>query len=108
MENAIRHGTSRLARPGVVALRAYVAEERLRIEIRDNGAGLGREPPVEGIGLRNTRERLRQLYGSQQRFEIGSHPDGGTLVPSELPASSSERAALEAGRHERDVRAVPA
>ena len=108
VENAIRHGTSRLARPGVVALRAYVAEERLRIEIRDNGAGLGREPPVEGIGLRNTRERLRQLYGSHQRFEIASHPDGGTLVRIELPASSSVREALEAGRHERDVRAVPA
>jgi len=53
---------------------------------RDNGAGV---PPGgftrEGIGLANTRERLRELYGDRHRFELANHPDGGLEVRLFLP-----------------------
>jgi LytS/YehU family sensor histidine kinase len=44
-----------------------------------NGARAG------GVGLRNTAARLEQLYGASQRFSVGPHPQGGTLVEVRLP-----------------------
>ncbi len=72
-ENAIRHGIARSAGPGTVNLRAFRDHHDLRIELFNTGAlGGGRE----GIGLRNTRERLRQIYGDAHRFEIQDRGDG--------------------------------
>ena len=66
-ENAIRHGVAQCAGPGAVTVRAFRDKEQLRIEMFNTGVlHEGRE----GIGLRNTRERLRQLYGEAQRFEL--------------------------------------
>jgi LytS/YehU family sensor histidine kinase len=39
----------------------------------------------EGIGLSNTRARLKQLYGERQRFVLSDGPDGGLAVGVELP-----------------------
>ena len=58
------------------------------LTVRDNGAG---EPAGgftrEGIGLGNTRARLRELYGDRHRFELANHPDGGLMVRVTLPAA---------------------
>ncbi len=86
VENALRHGLSRLARPGLVEIRARAGEGRLRLEVRDNGVGWpDRGPAREGIGLSNTRARLQHLYGNQHRLQLENHPDGGALVVVELP-----------------------
>lgn len=64
VENAIRHGLDPTPAGGTVTIRAAIAGERLVISVRDTGVGLSEgAPPSEGIGLRNTRERLRQLFG---------------------------------------------
>jgi sensor histidine kinase YesM len=56
--------------------------------VRDNGAG---QPAGgftrEGIGLGNTRARLRELYGDRHRFELANHPDGGLVVRVLLPVA---------------------
>ncbi len=73
--------------PGRIAIRASEsAPGRLRLEVHDNGKGLpaDREPTL-GVGTSNTLARLRQLYGSQARFELEASPGGGVLAVVELP-----------------------
>ena len=82
-ENAIRHGIARTANAGRVEVRAFRSADALRIEMFNTGT-LQRGP--RGIGLTNTEERLRQLYGTDHQFhlvEIG----GGVLASICIPWS---------------------
>ena len=90
LENAIRHGIQPRATPGRIALRARREAGRLRLTVEDNGAGLsGQQPSREGVGLTNTRERLRQLYGEAQHLLFREAPNGpGLVVEIELPFHS--------------------
>ncbi len=86
VENAIKHGIERRARPGVIELIARSQNALLHIEVRDNGPGLVTDQPArEGIGLSNTRARLQQLYGGAHRFELRNGEAGGLVVELELP-----------------------
>ncbi len=58
------------------------------IDISDDGAGCEPGDPSkfrEGIGLKNVRLRLRQLYGDDHAFAIESRPGHGTRVSIDLP-----------------------
>jgi two-component system LytT family sensor kinase len=91
VENAVKHGVGKLASGGTVEIRAYrdTDEDRLVLRVRDNGPGLegGDEASrEEGVGLANTRARLEQLYGSEQRLTLRPAPDGvGVVAEVTLP-----------------------
>lgn len=88
VENAIRHGIEPHSRPGHITLRARLQDERLSVVLLDTGCGIPKEGfKREGIGLANTRERLRELYGSEHRFEMSNRPEGGLQVLLEIPLS---------------------
>jgi len=86
VENAIRHGIEPQARPGRITVEARREGAALVLLVRDNGAG---QPAGgftrEGIGLANTRGRLRELYGDRYRFELANHPAGGLEVRLTIP-----------------------
>jgi signal transduction histidine kinase len=86
VENAIRHGTAPRTGRGRVEVRGALNDDRLTIEIRDTGRGFPPEVAYkEGLGLRNTRERLRQLYGEEHAFRLGNDPAGGAVVTITIP-----------------------
>jgi LytS/YehU family sensor histidine kinase len=91
LENAIRHGVTPLAGRGRIVILSYRDGEDLVLEIRDNGRGL---PPGgvqrEGVGLRNIRERVVQLYGSRARFTLDPAVGGGTVAVLRLPFTPCE------------------
>ncbi len=86
VENAIRHGIEPLTRPGEIVVRAARENDDLVLSVCDNGHGL----PAggfsrEGIGLANSRARLRELYGPRQRFELSNRSEGGLCVRLSFP-----------------------
>ena len=88
LENAIEHGRSS-DECTTIALRAGREENMLHITLADGGSGIGPGlPPREGIGLSNTRARLRHLYGSAATVEVGVQGDAdlpGTRVEIRIP-----------------------
>jgi hypothetical protein len=98
VENAVRHGISRLSRPGRILIRAVRNMGRLDFEIRNDGPAQASRPS-EGLGLSNTRDRLRALYRDDYRLEYGAVPEGGWSVHLEIPISPAEipDASLECG-----------
>jgi two-component system LytT family sensor kinase len=88
VENAIRHGIARLSKPGLITISALVERGELRLSIADTGPGLTQdcEAAGHGIGLSNTRTRLRQIY-SQHEMEIFAPPPGGFEVRIAIPFS---------------------
>jgi sensor histidine kinase YesM len=96
VENAIKHGIARRTRPGTIRLAARRVNDRLRIEIMNDGPegpppapGAG-EPPRRGIGLANTRQRLEKYYGPDHLLELTPLPDGGMKVNLDLPWRAAE------------------
>jgi LytS/YehU family sensor histidine kinase len=86
LENAIRHGVTPLPGRGRILIASRREGDDLVLEIRDNGTGLPNgAPPREGVGLRNIRERVSQLYGSRARFSLAPAPGGGTVATLRLP-----------------------
>lgn len=86
VENAIRHGIEPHAKPGRIELRAERSNGALVLEVSDNGNGIrANEPMSEGVGLFNTRTRLRTLYGDSHGFELSPCPQGGLLVRLRIP-----------------------
>jgi LytS/YehU family sensor histidine kinase len=93
LENAIRHGVTPLAGRGRIVIASRREGEDLVLEIRDNGRGLPEGKVLrEGVGLRNIRERVGQLYGSKARFTLVPGSDGGTVATLRLPFSHCDAA----------------
>jgi len=90
VENAIRHGIAPRPAPGLIRVSAKRELGRLKIGVSDNGCGLaqngnGAGRVKEGLGLQNTRARLRQLYGSDFGFDLANSAEGGVVVTLDLP-----------------------
>ena len=98
VENAIRHGAASRVEKGLVQVRAWRTNGQVHLSVQDDGPGLppGWDPKKSaGIGISNTRERLRQLYGDRdQEFAISGNVGQGVRVDLSFPFRESNCAAL--------------
>jgi len=87
VENSIRHGIAKSAAAGYVHITAARENGYMKIVIDDNGVGMtsGMGQGQDGVGLGNTRARLRQLYGEHHEFRIASIEGKGCQVTLALP-----------------------
>ena len=85
VENALKHGIAKKAEAGRIDVAARIVDEMLELRVRDDGAGMG-DTSTEGVGLLNTRERLRTIYGGRASLTIHSPADGGMEVVIRMPA----------------------
>ena len=86
VENAVKHGLESRLAPGVIAIAASQVGDALRLQVADNGRGLTPgQAPREGVGLGNTRSRLRELYGPAANLTARGREGGGFLVEIILP-----------------------
>lgn len=87
VENAIRHGLSSRASDGKLMLNAKRIENKLHIEVRDNGGKINSSNI--GVGLENTRTRLAQMYGSTAQLNLTIDTQGITVAAIELPFTAT-------------------
>lgn len=89
VENSIRHGIGNLKKNGFIRISAHQAGNRLCLEITDNGKvfsqTLNKLKGSGGLGLENTTERLKQIYGADYKFRIAGNDSGGTTVEINIP-----------------------
>lgn len=87
VENAIKHGVTKIDAAGRLEIEGRREGERLVLSVRDNGPPVGEETlrAGEGVGLRNTRERLSELYGSEQSLTLRPASGGGVIAEVVIP-----------------------
>jgi signal transduction histidine kinase len=88
VENAVQHGIAQSSTAGRLIISACAAGEKLVLEVTDDGPGLAPGFDIdrdEGMGLSNTRARLRHLYGTEHRFECSTPPTGGCTIRMTIP-----------------------
>jgi two-component system, LytTR family, sensor kinase len=102
VENALRHGIGPKIGGGRLEVSAHREGDQLRLMVRDDGNGVTADKLNAfntGVGLRNTRSRLEQLYGDQHRFEFSPVPGGGLdvtiIIPFSVDMRQSEAADME-------------
>src|SRR5574338_917398 len=98
VENSIKHGISPAPGPGTIEVLAHGENNRLVLEVRDDGVGLTQDALTalqSGIGLSTTRARLHHLFGRDYQFEFHrrTHSKGLTVkvvVPWRTEAAVSD------------------
>lgn len=85
VENAVQHGVEPRAGAVTVCVSARRVDNRVRVLVRDNGAGVGGAVLGSGVGLRNVRQRLEALYGADAQLRLGVDADGWTAAELTLP-----------------------
>lgn len=89
LENAVEHGAQASLHGAEVEVRTRAAPGGAWLEVLDTGPGLA-VPHVDGTGLRNCRERLRQCFGAAASLTLAARDDGPGCVarvflPTETP-----------------------
>jgi signal transduction histidine kinase len=84
IENALEHGIARRRGPGRIQITARRDDARLVVVVADDGPGL-EQHAKPGIGLSNTRARLKELYGTAQTFVLEAAPGGGAQAVVQIP-----------------------
>ena len=88
VENAIRHGIAKRAASGLLTIAGARSGSSLALTVSDDGPGPSVDP-TDGVGLANTRERLRHLYGDTATFTLTTAPEGGADARMTLPWHTS-------------------
>jgi LytS/YehU family sensor histidine kinase len=87
VENAMKYAIAPREKGGSVTVIAGIEGNLLRLAVMDDGPGLpvgGTAGIGRGVGLRNTRERLKVLYGDTHRIEVAD-AGPGLRVEMRLP-----------------------
>ena len=111
VENAVRHGIAPRPNGGTLTIKAERAGSRVRILVADNGIGCSSfeaaaKPQSRGLGLSNTVERLRVLYGSDHFFKVSWQAEGGCQVEIEMPAIGGPESLLVTSMQEKESSCV--
>ncbi|HJR59267.1 MAG TPA: sensor histidine kinase [Vicinamibacterales bacterium] len=117
VENAIKHGVARKTGAGHIDVTARRENDKLWIEIRDDGVGLSEDALTalhKGIGISTTRARLQHQFGADYRFEFHRLPQGVAVIVAvpwrvKAPAQireAGETSTIHGARRIREVRAA--
>lgn len=94
IENAIKYAVAKRVEGGTIQVTARREDDMLVLGVADDGPGcpqFDRDAPLpppangHGVGLFNSRERLKVLYGERQRFRARNRQPNGVEVEIRLP-----------------------
>jgi len=98
-ENAIKYAIAPSELGGTIRVSAQLRDSRLVLSVEDSGSerlGVSSDTlelfePGAGIGLRNTRERLKNLFSNDFELQVTDSPLGGLCFSVAIPATESIR-----------------
>jgi len=100
IENAVRHGVAASVEGGTIRIESRLEGTHLKIGVTNSGPGNARpaqpNESAQGIGISNTAERLKTLYGADHKFTMRWPESGGCEVTVELPFRKSAQTQREA------------
>jgi len=79
IENAIKHGISKLTEGGLINFTTSVESNVLVIKIKNSGQLIDKKETDSGFGIKNTLQRLQLLYGKDASLEI-KNEDALTVI----------------------------
>lgn len=91
IENAMKHAVGLTSEQSSIVVRVRRDGYDLVLTVEDSGAGsaaarvTGEHTTSTGIGLKNSRARLEELYGDEQQLTLAPNEIGGTTVTIRLP-----------------------
>jgi len=86
VENGIKHGISKLTEGGTIELFTKVEQDYLRIRIRNSGSyDYKKDPKYNGLGIENTKQRLKLIYGDDATFRILNENNNFVLTELTIP-----------------------
>ncbi|MCU0357265.1 MAG: histidine kinase [Cyclobacteriaceae bacterium] len=87
VENGIKHGISRLTKGGTIQLKTQIESGKLKITIRNSGHFVNgaKKSKSTGLGIQNTMQRLRLLYGDEASFRIVNENNNFVLTEIIIP-----------------------
>ena len=95
VENSIRHGIAPRRGGGTLKIVSIKQNGHLVLSVQDDGLGFNSDKnggKGDGIGLINTRTRLRHLYGDEQDFSIKALPNEvGVLAVIKIPFAENSK-----------------
>jgi two-component system, LytTR family, sensor kinase len=88
VENAIHHGIGKNKGSDLVQISAQRQGSNLLLQVKNGASNLiaDAEPAGNGVGLRNTRARLQQMYGELASVELTQMSPKGVCATVRLPA----------------------
>jgi LytS/YehU family sensor histidine kinase len=90
VENGIKHGISRLKQGGTIQFITYVDDASLKIHIRNSGHLVtGQRRHRDGLGIQNTIQRLKLLYGDNASFRIVNENNNFVLTEIIIPNTNT-------------------
>jgi two-component system, LytTR family, sensor kinase len=99
VENGIKHGVSKLTQGGIVQLKTKVENHRLKIIIRNSGHMVnGARRTKSGVGIKNTVQRLKLLYGEEATFRIVNENNNFVLTEIIIPQLKFKHESPNRGR----------
>lgn len=84
VENAIKHGISKLPKGGNINIVAKILNKELFIEVNNTGQ-INDEKSETGFGLANSKNRLELLYGNKADIEIFNSDNNTVSVKIKIP-----------------------
>jgi sensor histidine kinase YesM len=88
VENAMRHGVDSNSGTSRIHIVAHLQNRQVLMEVRDNGKNpekIAGHNDAPGLGLKNTRARLSELYGEDYNFNLRRGESGWTIAQIIIP-----------------------
>jgi two-component system, LytTR family, sensor kinase len=86
VENSIKHAIARSEEGGTIWISAYRCDRnQLCITVADDGPGSVSHPTSIGVGLKNIRDRLQEIYGDAHKLVLSERKPKGFQVMVMIP-----------------------
>ncbi|MBU2968584.1 histidine kinase [Pseudoalteromonas sp. C2R02] len=98
IENSIKYAIANTISGGTIEIKAQIFANELLLEVVDNGPGAeiedGQLAKISGVGIANTKDRLKTLYENNYSFVLSNNEPSGLKVNIRIPYERISKKAM--------------